>query len=92
MSNPVSGVTNAPAVNEAAVNQTKQAVPAASAAPAAKTATTPTDTVQLSSAVQTPSQEIKETPAQTIQEAARGDNQARRLLAREEAAAYVNQK
>lgn len=92
MSNAVSGVTNAPVVNEAAVDQTKQAAPSASAAPAAKTAKTPTDTVQLSGAVQTAAQEIKETPAQTIQEAARGDNQAKRLLAKEQAAAQVNQK
>jgi hypothetical protein len=44
--------------------------------------------VHLSSAAgQTAAQEVKETPAQTIQEAAKGDNQAKRLLAKEEATA-----
>jgi hypothetical protein len=92
MANPVSGVTNAPAVNEAAAAQPKQAAPAQTAAPAAKTSKLPQDTVQLSSTISTPAEEAKETQAQTVQEAARGDNQARRILAQEQAAAQVNQK
>jgi hypothetical protein len=83
MGSPISGVTQAPANS-----QPEAAQPKTAAAPAAKTPQTPTDTVHLSSAaVQTPAQEIRETPAQTIQEAAKGDNQAKRLLAKEEAAA-----
>ena len=56
----------------------------------AKPAPTPasTDSVQLSSAAQNrlaAIQEVKETSAQTSQEAAKGDHQAQRLLARESA-------
>jgi len=81
MSTPISGVTQAPVNPEAAPQK-----PAA--APAAKASQVPTDTVHLSStALQTAAQEVKETRAQTIQEAAKGDNQAKRLLAREEASA-----
>ena len=48
-----------------------------------------TDTVQISSAAQAQlnaSQELKETQSQTAQEANRGDHQAQRLLAKENAA------
>jgi hypothetical protein len=47
-----------------------------------------TDSVQLSSAAQTrlaAVQELREAPAQTAQEAGRGDRQAQRLLAKEAA-------
>lgn len=46
---------------------------------------TPTDTVQVSNAARQAVQETIETPAQTSKEAAGGDPQARRLLAREAA-------
>ena len=45
----------------------------------------PTDIVQISSTARAALQEAYETPAQTLQEAAAGDLQARQLLAREEA-------
>jgi hypothetical protein len=86
MSSPIGNVTQAPAAAQAT------AVPPKAQAPAAKAQQTPTDTVQISSAAQTISQEIQETRAQTVQEAAKGDNQARRLLAKEDAAAQVTQK
>jgi len=50
---------------------------------------TPTDTVQVSSAAKAILQEVQENHAQTVQEAASGDSQAKRLLAKEAAAAYV---
>ena len=60
----------------------------------AKPAPTPasTDSVQLSSAAQNrlaATQELRETSAQTSQEAAKGDHQAQRLLARESAKSGV---
>jgi len=62
------------------------AQPQAASQPAqAKPQPTPTDTVQISSAKQIVQESI-ETPAQTAKEAAGGDLQARRLLAREAAA------
>jgi Ribonuclease G/E len=42
-----------------------------------------TDTVQLSSGAKAALQELSETPTQTAKEAASGDAQARRLLAKE---------
>jgi hypothetical protein len=48
-------------------------------------AAVPTDTVTISSAAQAVLKEITETPAQTIKEAAGGDSQAKRLLAKEAA-------
>ncbi len=45
----------------------------------------PQDTVQISTAAQTALQESKETQAQTAQEAAHGDRQAVKLLAKETA-------
>jgi len=44
------------------------------------------DTVQISSAAQTLLKEVGETPAQTAEEANRGDHQAQRLLSSEAAA------
>jgi hypothetical protein len=46
---------------------------------------TPTDTVKISTAAQTASQEAQETAAQTAKEAGHGDQQAVRLLAKEAA-------
>ena len=57
-------------------------------AQAEKQSTTPTDTVHLSAAAQSAAaalQEARETPAQTAQEAGKGDLQAKKLLAREAA-------
>ncbi len=50
-----------------------------------KSTTQPKDTVQVSSAAQKLVQESTETPAQTAAEAAKGDGQAKRLQAKEEA-------
>ena len=63
--------------------------PAKKAAPAKPAATPKTDTAQLSQAAQAALaaiQEATETPAQTAQEAARGDVRAQHLLAKETAA------
>jgi hypothetical protein len=60
---------------------------AASRAPS--TATRAADTVQISTAAQLALQEALETPPQTAKEAASGDRQAQRLLAREAAAGKV---
>lgn len=85
MSSPVSHVAQAPAA------QTQAAAPQ-SKAPATKTQQLPVDTVKISSAAQSLAQEAVESRAQTIQEAAKGDSQARRLLARESAAQPVAKK
>jgi hypothetical protein len=85
MSNTVSNVTQAPAV------QTQTTAPQQKA-PAAKSQQVPTDTVTISSTAQSLAQEAVETRAQTIQEAAKGDNQARRLLAKEASAEQVTKK
>ena len=61
-----------------------QSKPATQAAPQAKQQTAPTDTVTISAAKQIV-QEAIETSSQTAREAANGDNQAKRLLAREAA-------
>jgi hypothetical protein len=87
MSSPISGITQAQGVPQT------DATPPKPTTAAAKTPQTATDTVKISSAaVQTAAQEISETPAQTVREAAKGDNQAKRLLAREQAATQVTQK
>jgi len=90
----VNAVTNAyqPAVAEASVHQTK---PSGAATPAQKApqsqtpsgVSSPVDTVQISSAAQAATKEMLETAAQTAKEAAGGDHQAQRLLAKEAAAA-----
>jgi len=53
--------------------------------PKPQPAAAPTDTVHISAAATSAMQEILETPAQTAKEAAGGDNQAKRLLAKEAA-------
>ena len=50
----------------------------------------PTDTVELSSATKTALKEVLETPAQTAKEAAGGDLQAKKLLAKELAKAELD--
>ena len=69
-----------------------------SAAPAQKSAqsqtpsnSTPTDTVQISSAARAAIQEATETQTQTTREAQNGDLQAQRLLAKEAAAKKAEQ-
>jgi hypothetical protein len=78
MINPVSSATQAQnVIQTASVNQkSAQPTPQPAAQPVA------TDTVQISSAAKA-MQETNETPAQTVQEAGKGDHQAQRLLARE---------
>jgi len=84
MSGPISSVAQAPAAAQSTA-------PVQNAAPA-KPQATPTDTVQISSAAQTAAQELVETRAQTTREASKGDQQAVRLLARENAAAQLTKK
>ncbi|HYL64247.1 MAG TPA: hypothetical protein VE077_16665 [Candidatus Methylomirabilis sp.] len=86
MRSPISHVTQAPAA------QTQTAAPQPKAAPAAKAQQLPTDTVNIRSAAQSLAAEAVESRAQTIQEAAKGDSQARRLLAKETAAQQVAKK
>jgi hypothetical protein len=78
MINPVTSATHAQVATQstAVTQQPAQAKPQAA----------PKDTVQISSAAKQILQESIETPAQTTKEAAGGDAQARRLLAREAAA------
>ena len=81
MSNPISSVTQAQPVQSAS--------PAPGANPKASASTTqqtPADTVTISNSAQTILQEAQENHVQTIQEANAGDSQAKRLLAKEEAA------
>jgi len=90
MSNPISLLTSVTPATP--VQPAEKAAAANPKAAVAKTTQTPTDTVQISTAGQTAAQEARETPAQTQQEAAKGDSQAKSLLAREAAAAYVPKK
>lgn len=73
-------------------NQTVQSpapAPKASQTKAPVTNTLQADTVQISSAAVLAMKEAMETPAQTSQEASRGDRQAQRLLAKETADAKL---
>jgi len=94
MSNAISTVTQpsppeqAPAASaKASESKTTQAAQTPQTTKTAQATQTPTDTVQISSASKAIVQEAQETHAQTIHEAAGGDSQARRLLAKEAAAA-----
>jgi hypothetical protein len=74
--------------NTSAVAQPTNA-PSQKTAQTEKQPATITDTVHLSAAAQSAAaalQETRETPAQTAQEAGKGDRQAKNLLAREAAA------
>ena len=82
MSNPISAVTQAQPV--------QKATPASAAkqkASETKSQPTTADTVTISTSAKAILQEVQENHAQTIQEADSGDNQARRLLAKQAAAA-----
>lgn len=83
MSNAISSAVQTPVAAQPAA-QTKAAAPQPTATAQAKPQPAPTDTVHISAAAQL-SKEAIETPAQTFKEAAGGDQQARRLLAREAA-------
>ena len=78
MSDPVGSVTQVQAVPQ----------PQDVKAPASESRPQPVpqDSVQLSSAAQSALREATETPAQTAKEAGSGDMQAKRLLAKQEAA------
>lgn len=82
MATHINAVTQAQPVQNAA-----QAAAANPKAAESKTSQTPTDTVSISNSAKAILQEVQETHAQTIKEANGGDAQAKRLLAREEAAA-----
>jgi hypothetical protein len=87
MSTPVTPVTQV----QAPVADVQAAAPQPKAA-STKANELPTDTVSISSAAKAAQQELVETHVQTVQEAAKGDMQARRLLAREDAARPVAKK
>ena len=78
MSEPVGSVTQTQATAQVADVREK--------APEPRSRPVPVDKVQLSSAAQAALLEAVETPAQTAKEAGSGDNQAKQLLAKEEAA------
>jgi hypothetical protein len=87
MSIAISNATTAPAVAQPTNTSSQRAAPAETQPAAGK------DSVQLSKAAQAAAavlQEVRETPSQTLQEAGKGDLQARRLLAREAAAQSVS--
>jgi hypothetical protein len=75
----------APAPEVESTSDSKPAAPSQKQAPtqAAVAPSTSLDTVSISTAAQTALQESKETQAQTAQEAAHGDRQAVKLLAKE---------
>lgn len=79
-SSSLSHVNTTPTVQPTAARQPVTA-PAATAKPQAA----PTDTVQISNLAQQALKEAVENPAQTAREAAGGDAQAKRLLAKEAA-------
>ena len=88
---PVAQTDAAKVATQAAAAQTatanvNQAPAVAKEQTPAKPQTAITDTVQISSSASALMQEVQETAAQTAQEAGRGDRQAQRLLAKEEAA------
>jgi len=72
MSSPISSVTQGQPEGQTTATHSKS--------PESKTAQAPTDSVQVSSAAKAILQEVQENHAQTVQEAAGGDNQAKRLL------------
>jgi hypothetical protein len=82
MATHINAVTQAQPVQNAAA-------PAAANPKAAesKPSQAPTDTVSISNSAKAILQEVQETHAQTVKEANKGDAQAKRLLAKEEAAA-----
>jgi hypothetical protein len=73
------------AANAAQPKATASATPSQKPTQTASSASAPSDTVQISSAAQALLKESRETPAQTAKEAAGGDHQAQRLLAKEAA-------
>jgi hypothetical protein len=82
MSNPISAVAPAQPVQNAT-----PAPAAKQKASETKSPPTTADTVTISTSAKAILQEVQENHAQTVQEADSGDNQARRLLAKEAAAA-----
>ena len=77
--------------NVTAVASNAAVKPVNKEAPQSKPQPTATDTVQISSAGKAALQEATETPAQTAQEASKGDAQAQRKLARAAAAEEANE-
>ena len=82
MSNPINAITQAQPVQKET-----QAPAAKQKASETKSQPTTADTVTISTSAKAILQEVQENHAQTVQEADSGDNQARRLLAKEAAAA-----
>ena len=83
---PAANLAPAPAVKS--TSDTKSPAPSQKQAPsqaAVAPSSAPKDTVQISTAAQTALQESKESQAQTATEAAHGDRQAVKLLAKETA-------
>lgn len=82
---PAANLAPAPAVKSTSDTKSPAAAQKQAPSQAAVAAKAPQDTVQISTAAQTALQESKETQAQTTQEAAHGDRQAVKLLAKETA-------
>jgi hypothetical protein len=75
----------APAVKPSSDTQSAAPSPKQGPSQTAVAPSTPQDTVKISPAAQAALQELRETQAQTAQEAAHGDRQAVKLLAKETA-------
>jgi hypothetical protein len=84
MSDPVGSVTQIQATPQAAEVRARATEP--------RPQPVPVDKVQLSSSAQAALREAVETPAQTAKEASTGDLQARKLLAKQEAAREASAK
>jgi hypothetical protein len=89
--NPVAQTDAAQFVFQAAAANADQAQASAKESAPAKTAPVITDTVQISSSAKAVMQEAIEPAAQNVQEAAAGDRQAQRLVAKEDAAKEVKE-
>jgi hypothetical protein len=85
----ISAVTSASQAQSSVANATQTKATASSTSSQkstqASSAVVAADTVEISNAAQAALKEVLETPAQTAKEAAAGDRQAQRLLAKEAA-------
>ena len=88
MANAITSATHADPTIAAAAQKlpVEKSAKASDSSTQAKPTPAPQDTVQISKAAQTAVQEARETRTQTTQEAAKGDRQAQKLLAKETAA------
>ncbi|HWZ25143.1 MAG TPA: hypothetical protein VN037_07665 [Verrucomicrobiae bacterium] len=82
---PAANLAPTPAVKSSSDTNSPAPTPKQALSQAAVSPSAPKDTVQISTAAQTALQESKESQAQTAKEAAHGDRQAVKLLAKETA-------